>query len=213
MHHKPVRIIDHEPIAPAGPEKKPFGKRHRADPMRTFARAESASAPHSVTDQFFRQRGEEEHSDFESMMAIDRPVPWKALAGAAALALLAPALAIQLSAYQATSVNGVDPITTAGIPASASNPRFRVEDVELTRFFKNGDQVMTIRGRIANHSAKITAWPELIIQIYDSNNIAVQKWHHRPGYGKLDEKESFRFYTSAIDPTGRAERVSVAVAR
>lgn len=213
MHHKHVRIIDHEPIAPSGREEKPFGKRYRADPMRTFARAESASARHSVAGRFFKQRGEEEYNDFESMMAINRPVPWKALAVATALALLATALAIQLSAYQATSTNGVDPITTAGIPALASNPRFRVEDVELTRFFKNGDQVVTIRGRIANRSAKITAWPELIIQLSDSKNIPVQKWHHRPGYGTLDEKESFHFYTSAIDPTGRAERVSVAVAR
>lgn len=203
--NRPVRIIDHEPLENRGTFGRPFGRRQGTAAKRDDRQDDTLSPVSDTAGSargFFSFRYEDNATEQESGM-ISRS--WKAIAACLFIFLAGPAIFMSL-VEQLHGFRGIDPMTTASIPAGSG---FSVANIEMSQIFRNGATVVTIRGGVTNTDLKARPIPELVITLYDEKNRKLQRWHHRPGIGKLDARDKFRFITSAIDTSGRAKHVTV----
>ena len=212
LNNRPTRIIDHQPVA-------------QSEPAPVFGKRREVRAKPAVTTDFFKTRPNEDFitsrmSDYSNpskeagctgdaftMRGVVSLLPVKALAAVVMIAVILPAALIVVS--ERHFGGSIDPITTASISTVSG---LEISDVSLSRVIRQDASVATIFGQVSNRDGSVKPLGPLVISLYDKDGNEVQSWQHRIGEASIGPNQIFRFMTSAIDHSGKANSVRVSVA-
>lgn len=99
-----------------------------------------------------------------------------------------------------------------GVPLPESGASLQLSNVTTSRTAVDGDDVITVRGQLANISPRKQTLPPLRIQLSDGAGAVVTEWFFDVPEGPLDAGETVSFETVTKNPPASASSVSVTFA-
>lgn len=99
-----------------------------------------------------------------------------------------------------------------GVPLPEAGASLQLSNVTTSRAEVDGDDVVTVRGQLANISQRKQMLPPLRIQLSDSAGAVVTEWFFDLPERELDAGESVGFETVTKNPPSSASSVSVTFA-